>query len=115
MQPSKAHRSSRAAAKRGRISRERTAPRPPARTRNARDAWITDPHSLLAALESAERGAQKALEQAGHVVEIRHELACAPALPEKLAVALPPLRTDERIGRASSAGAVVIIRRRRAA
>jgi hypothetical protein len=93
---------------------------PRARTTTTRGAsrratWITDPQALLAALERAERGAE---DPSACAVEMRHAPAIdAPIIPEREPEPepLPALREDERFGHASSAGVVVIIRRRRAA
>jgi hypothetical protein len=95
-------------------------------------AWITDPGALLEALASAERDAKEALARAQtEASELRSreaEEAEAEALsaaevhedlqaskPANALAALPTLREDERIGRRSGEGVVVIIRRRRAA
>lgn len=106
-------------------SRTRLASR---RSGSTREAWITQPEALLAALEGAERSEREAREHL--IAEMRHALepkaepepelaepvAPAPAPPaDRDPLALPVLREDERLGHASKAGIVVIIRRRRAA
>jgi hypothetical protein len=97
--------------KTARTSRLRSA-KPAGSTR--RDAWITDPHALLSALERAtsERTKQIApVEEMRHIALLEAPLEPEPFPPRPLVV----LRDDERIGHASSEGIVVIIRRRRAA
>jgi hypothetical protein len=100
------------------IARPTFAKKPARRiTSRAREAWITDPQALLAALASAEQAARDAEERAHHERELRP----APPAPIELEpapspiVSLPRLREDERIGRPADRDVVVIIRRRRAA
>ncbi len=107
-------------------------------------ALITDPFALLAALETGERAEEakraeaemrlvEACEKQARVAEMRavepgpvtsleaqEEAATAEAgqVPEPTEsgrLPLPVLREDERVGHASEAGVVVVIRRRRAA
>ncbi len=78
-----------------------------------REAYITDPGALLDALAIASRAEREAQDKVQHAVEARHTEAFAQAAePTPLH---PSLHEDERLARAPSSGAVVIIRRRRAA
>jgi hypothetical protein len=109
-------RASRAAAKLGPAVQARTRIESGDRI-SRRQAWITDPHALLRALEqaeSAERG--RLAPPADDVVQLVSVREPAPS--ESRMCAPPPpaaLRADERVGRASDDGVLVIIRRRRAA
>jgi hypothetical protein len=92
--------------------------RTPARKRaGSRETWITDPNALLTALAKAESAARAEEELACRVVAAVAELPVClqptsePSTPQPL----PTLHEDERIGHASQAGVIVIIRRRRAA
>jgi hypothetical protein len=87
------------------------------RKNHSPDAWITDPQSLLLAMASAERAAIAATQpQPRRTVAPCDPLPAPPVAPRELGrLPTPMLREDERIGRASSEGVLVIIRRRRAA
>jgi len=101
------------------------APVAPARARaetgkriSRRHAWITDPHALLRALEQAERAEQVSRADALPVADAIPRVAAPEPAPSESRMCAPPppaLRADERIGRASSEGVLVIVRRRRAA
>jgi hypothetical protein len=86
------------------------------------EAWITDPGALLEALARAEAGVERTTPVAGTTHDEEPAAAVDPVCdpepvcePEAPLEAPPVLRADERIGHASNAGVIVIIRRRRAA
>jgi hypothetical protein len=130
MPTSRAQKSSHPTASATRPARDR---RRPAAGRLCREAWITDPQTLLDAIGSAEAEAIGS-QQACRVVAPCHtpslESSTEPAEQQKQQEQQeqqeaddrdasgawgPQLRDDERIGRASPEGVVVIIRRRRVA
>ncbi len=110
------------AQKSSRATHPRRNKRQPTARRLCREAWITDPQTLLDAMGSREAepiGSQQACRvvapchtpcletsaEPAHEADDRHASgACG-----------PQLRDDERIGRASPEGVLVIIRRRRVA
>jgi hypothetical protein len=93
----------------------------PAKRGGLREALITQPEALLAALASAERAAADDVSKTQQPAQPRHTpvlLASEPAValaPAPLRLAPPPLRDDERLGHSARPDVVVIIRRRRAA
>ncbi len=95
-------------------------PRRPRGSSAGREAWITDPESLLHALEAAEQSARDAERRArvarevALVEEVAPIAALVPPAPASV-VALPTLRDDERLLRPVDREVVVIVRRRRAA
>ena len=82
------------------------------------EAFITDPLALLAAMAAADQAEHEAVPRRRPCGETRHTsclVAPLQAHPEPVVAVLPALREDERFGRRSENGVVVIIRRRRAA
>jgi hypothetical protein len=78
-----------------------------------REAYITDPGALLEALASAGLGERDAQGKVQQPVEACHTEPLAPA-PEP-PPSRPSLHENERLAHAASSGAIVIVRRRRAA